>query len=93
MVKVFATAMEPLEAFQGLGFTGALVRLPVGECPPRLASLLAERRGELPVTFEYRSKEGLMARVRAGHDLRLRHDPDLAEKLAKETGCALTWTY
>ena len=93
VVKVFATAMEPLEAFQGLGFTGALVRLPVGECPPRLASLLAERRGELPVTFEYRSKEGLMARVRAGHDLRLRHDPDLAEKLAKETGCALTWTY
>jgi len=93
VVKLFATVLEPLEAFQGLGFTGALVRLPVGECPPRLASLLAERRGELPVTFEYRSKEGLVARVRAGHDLRLRHDPDLAEKLAKETGCALTWTY
>jgi DNA polymerase-3 subunit alpha len=45
------------------------------------------------VTFEYRSKEGLVARVRAGRDLRLKHDPDLAEKLAKEAGCTLTWTY
>ena len=93
VVKVFATLLEPLENFQGMGFTGALVRLPLGECPPRMATLLADHKGELPVTFEYRSKEGLTARVKAGHDLRLKHDPDLAEKLAKETGCALTWTY
>jgi DNA polymerase-3 subunit alpha len=58
-----------------------------------MATLLAEHRGNIPVTFEYRSKEGLVARVRAGRDLSLKHDPDLAEKLAKETGCALTWTY
>ncbi len=93
VVKVFATLLEPLERFQGQGFTGALVRLPPGECPPRLAALLGDHRGDLPVTFEYRSKEGLVARVRASRDLRLKHDPDLAEKLAKETGCSLTWTY
>jgi DNA polymerase-3 subunit alpha len=93
VVKVFATLLEPLESFQGMGFTGALVRLPIGECPPLVATILADHRGDLPVTFEYRSREGLLARVRAGHELRLKHDPDLAEKLAKETGCALTWTY
>jgi DNA polymerase-3 subunit alpha len=93
VVKVFATLMEPLEAFQGQGFSGALVRLPVGECPPRLATLLGHHKGDLPVTFEYRSKEGLVARVRAGRDLRLKHDPELAERLAKETGCTLSWTY
>jgi len=93
VVKVFATLLEPLESFQGTGFTGVLVRLPVGECPPRLATILADHRGDLPVTFEYRSREGLLARVKASHDLRLKHDPDLAEKLARETGCALSWTY
>jgi DNA polymerase-3 subunit alpha len=93
VVKIFATMLEPLEHFQGLGFTGALVRLPMGECPPRMASLLKDHKGELPVTFEYRSKEGLVARVKAGSELRLRHNPDLAEKLAKETGCSLSWTY
>lgn len=93
VVKVFATVLEPLESFQGQGFTGALVRLPVGECPPRLEAILKDHRGDLPVTFEYRSKEGMVARVRAGRDLRLKHDPDLAERLAKDTGCTLTWTY
>jgi DNA polymerase-3 subunit alpha len=93
VVKVFATLLEPLADFQGRGFTGVLVRLPPGECPPRMATMLAEHRGNIPVTFEYRSKEGLVARVRAGRDLSLKHDPELAEKLAKETGCALTWTF
>jgi len=93
VVKVFATLLEPLEGFQGLGFTGALVRLPPGECPPRLATIFGDHKGELPVTFEYRSKEGLVARVRAGHGLRLKYDEALKEKVAKETGCALTWTY
>jgi len=93
VVKVFATLLEPLESFQGQGFNGALVRLPPGECPPRLAPILAEHRGDLPVTFEYQSKEGLTARVKAGVDLRLKHDPNLAEKLARETGCTLSWTY
>jgi DNA polymerase-3 subunit alpha len=93
VVKLFATLMEPLAGFQGQGFSGALLRLPVGECPPRLATILADHRGDLPLTFEYRSKEGLVARVRAGRDLRLKHDPELAEKLAKEMGCTLTWTY
>ena len=63
------------------------------KCPPRLAELLSGHRGDLPVTFEYRSKEGLLARVKASAELRLKHDPNLAERLARETGCALTWTY
>ena len=93
VVKLFATVLEPLASFQGQGFNGALLRLPPGECPPRLAALLAEHRGPLPLTFEYQSKEGLVVRVRAGSDLRLKHDPELAEKLARELGCTLSWTY
>ena len=56
-------------------------------------SSMETKPSPLPVTFEYRSKEGLVARVRAGHGLRLKYDEGLKEKMAKETGCALTWTY
>ncbi|MEI6593452.1 MAG: DNA polymerase III subunit alpha [Holophagaceae bacterium] len=93
VVKVFAHVLESLESYQGRGFTGALIRLPPGECPPRLGPILADHLGDLPVTFEYRSKEGLVARVKAGKDLCLRHDPGLAERLARDTGCGLTWTF
>ena len=34
-----------------------------------------------------------VAKVKAGPELALRYDPDLGEKLARETDCALTWTY
>lgn len=93
VLKLFVTSLEPLEDFQGRGFTGALVRLPVGEMPPRLLPLLKAYAGPLPVTFEYRSKEGITARVKPGPEWRLRFDPDLADKLAKETGCGLSWNY
>ena len=93
VVKVFAAALEELKDFQGKGFTGALIRLPPGECPPRLGPILAGHPGRLPVTFEYRSRDGLVARVKAASDLCLAHHPDLAERLARETGCALTWTF
>ncbi|HET6331208.1 MAG TPA: DNA polymerase III subunit alpha [Holophagaceae bacterium] len=93
VLKLFATRMEDLESFQGKGFTGAVIRLPVGECPPGLSRVLAAHTGDLPIFFEYRSPEGLVARVKAGPDLSLKHDPDLAEKLAKECGCALSWMY
>ncbi len=93
VLKLFATRMEELESFQGKGFTGVVIRLPPGECPPNLMRVLEAAKGDLPITFEYRSKEGLLARVKAGVDLGLRHDPDLAEKLAKECGCALSWMY
>ena len=55
--------------------------------------MLKQYQGDLPVQFEYRSVEGLSARVKAGNEIRLRFDADLAEKVAKETGCGLSWTY
>ena len=58
-----------------------------------LLPILRLHAGSLPVTFEYRSREGVSARVRAGDAYRLRFDPDLAEKLAKEAGCALGWEF
>ncbi|MBS1767025.1 MAG: DNA polymerase III subunit alpha [Acidobacteria bacterium] len=93
VLKLFATRLEDLEHFQGKGFTGAVIRLPVGECPPALMKALEAHKGDLPIYFEYRSKEGLTARVKAGGDLGLKHDPDLAEKLAKSCGCGLSWMY
>lgn len=93
VLKLFATRLEDLEHFQGKGFTGAVIRLPVGECPPNLMRTLESHKGDLPVFFEYRSGEGLIARVKAGADLGLKHDPDLAEKLAKSCGCGLSWMY
>ncbi len=92
-LKLFITKIEPLAGFQSQGFTGAVIRLPVGECPPRLFKVLGELKGNLPVTFDYRSREGLHAKVKAGHEIRIKHDPNLAERLAKECGCALSWTY
>ena len=93
VLKVFATSIEDLEIFQGKGFSGAVVRLPPGQCPPNIWPLLMQYKGDLPVQFEYRSMEGFCARVKAGSEIRLRFDADLAEKLAKETGCGLSWTY
>ena len=93
VLKVFATSLEDLESFQGKGFSGAVVRLPPSQCPPNLWPLLNQYKGDLPVQFEYRSTGGLVARVKAGSDIRLRFDADLAEKMAKETGCGLSWTY
>jgi DNA polymerase-3 subunit alpha len=93
VIKLFVASVENLEDFQGRGFTGALVRLPTGEYPPQLLPLLRLHHGSLPLAFEYRSREGIVARVKAPPELNLRFDPDLAERMAKESGCALTWTY
>ncbi len=92
-LKLFVTAIEPLEGFQGRGFTGAMVRLPEGRFPEAaLMPILRLHAGNLPLTFEYR-KGGLVAKVRAGEALKLRFDPDLAERLERESGCTLAWTY
>lgn len=93
VLKIFAHSLEPLEGIQGQGFSGALVRLPAGECPPRLFAMLGEFPGSLPVYFDFKSREGLTARVKAGPDLKLRHDPDLADRVHRETGCALSWMF
>lgn len=93
VLKLFVAAMEPLEDFQGRGFTGAVVKLPAGEYPGNLLPILRLHHGHLPLTFEYRSKDGVIAKVKPGNEFKLRFDPDLAEKLAKETGCGLSWIY
>ena len=93
VLKLSVSGLERLEGFQGRGFTGAVVKLPPGEYPERLLPLLRLHHGTLPLFFEYRSKDGVVAKVKAGAELGLRYDPDLGEKLAKETGCGLTWTY
>ncbi len=92
-IKLFVTSLEPLEDFQGKGFSGALVRLPAGEYPERLVPLLRNYRGNLPLQLEYHGPRGILARVRAGSDLNVRFDPDLSDKVAKEAGCSLSWTY
>ena len=93
VLKLFVASLESLEDFQGRGFTGALVKLPPGEYPDRLLPLLRLNHGKLPLFFEYRGKDGAVAKVKAGPGLGLRYDPDLGEKLARETGCGLTWIY
>jgi DNA polymerase-3 subunit alpha len=92
-IKLFVTGLEPLEDFQGKGFSGALVKLPTGEFPHRLIPLLRLYHGNLPLHLEYRGPKGLTARVRASSEFNVRFDPDLSEKVAKEAGCALSWTY
>ncbi|BDU71661.1 DNA polymerase III subunit alpha [Mesoterricola silvestris] len=92
-IKLFVTSLEPLEDFQGKGFSGALIRLPRGEYPSRLVPLLRLYHGNLPLHLEYRGPQGILARVRASGELNVRFDPDLSEKVAKEAGCALSWTY
>jgi DNA polymerase-3 subunit alpha len=93
VLKLFVGSLENLEDFQGRGFTGALVKLPTGEYPGRLLPLLRLHHGNLPLFLEYRSKDGVIAKVKAGAEWGLRYDPDLGDKLAKEAGCGLTWTY
>jgi DNA polymerase III subunit alpha len=93
VLKIFAHGLEKLEDYQGRGFSGALIKLPPGDCPPALFKALEAYRGSLPVYFDYQGRDGLTARVKAGPELKLRHDPDLAERLAKDLGCTLTWMY
>jgi DNA polymerase-3 subunit alpha len=92
-LKLFVTGLENLEDYQGKGFNGAVVELPRGEYPDRLLPLLRLYPGPLPLQIEFRSPDGLVARVKAGADLGLRFDPELSERVAKEAGCGLRWTY
>jgi len=93
VLKLFVTGLESLEDFQGKGFNGALVRLPKGDYPDRLVPLLRLYRGSLPLHLEYQGPDGTVARIKAGPDLGLRFDPDLADRVAREAGCGLSWTY
>jgi DNA polymerase-3 subunit alpha len=93
VLKLSVISIQGLEDFQGRGFTGALVRLPVGEYPRQLLPMLRLHHGSLPLSFEYRSRDGIVARVKAPAELDLRFDPDLADRIARDAGCALTWTY
>jgi DNA polymerase-3 subunit alpha len=93
VIKLFVTALENLEDLQGKGFSGAVVKLPRGEYPERLLPLLRMYHGTLPLQIEFQGQDGIVARVKAGPELNLRFDPDLSERLVKEAGCGLSWTY
>jgi DNA polymerase-3 subunit alpha len=92
-IKLFVTGLENLEDYQGKGFNGAVVQLPKGEYPDRLLPLLRLYKGSLPLLLEYQGRDGYLARVRASADLSIRFDPDLSERVAREAGCGLRWTY
>ena len=74
-------------------FSGAVVKLPKGRYPDRLLPVLRMYHGSLPLQIEFQGQDGIVARVKAGPELSLRFDPDLAERLVKEAGCGLSWTY
>jgi len=93
VIKLFVTGLENLEDLQGKGFSGAVVKLPKGEYPDRLLPLLRMYHGTLPLQIEFQGQDGIVARVKAGPELNLRFDPDLSERLVKEAGCGLSWTY
>jgi DNA polymerase-3 subunit alpha len=93
VIKLFVTSLENLEDFQGKGFSGAVVKLPKGQYPERLLPLLRQYPGPLPLFLEFPGPDGTVARVKAGAELNVRFDPDLAERLVRETGCGLSWTY
>jgi len=93
VIKLFVTGLESLEDFQGKGFSGAVVKLPKGEYPARLLPLLRLYHGHLPLQLEFHSQEGTVARVKAPPELNVRFDPDLSDRVMKEAGCGLSWTY
>ena len=93
VLKIFVTHVEKLEDFQGRGFTGALVRLPTGNFPPNVLNVFKHFKGNLPLQFEYRSRGGYVARVKASSEWNVKFDPDLADRVFRECGCAVTWTY
>jgi len=92
-IKIFARRLEPLEDFQGRGFKGALIELPPGQYPPNLLSILRQNNGPLPLTLEYKTTSGEVAKIRAGSKFGLNFNPELAERLKTEAGCALRWMY
>jgi DNA polymerase-3 subunit alpha len=93
VIKLFVIGLESLEDFQGKGFSGAVVKLPKGQYPDRLLPLLRLYKGSLPLQIEFQGQDGTVARVKAGSELSLRFDPDLSDRVVKEAGCGLSWTY
>ncbi len=93
VIKLFVIGLESLEDFQGKGFSGAVVKLPKGKYPDRLLPLLRLYHGSLPLQIEFQGQDGTVARVKAGPELNLRFDPDLSDRVVKEAGCGLSWTY
>ena len=69
------------------------MKLPRGEYPSGLLPILRLYHGHLPLQLEYYAEDGTVARVKAGSQLNLRFDPDLSDRVAKEAGCGLSWTY
>lgn len=93
VIKIYAAQIELLDQFQGKGFTEALIALPPGEDPQDLIHYLKNIKGTIPVTFEYVSKDGIKGIVKAGDEIQLAYDPDLAQTLLKDFGSMLRWKF
>ena len=92
-IKLFITNIENLEDFQGKSLLGATIKLPKGEYPDNLLPILHMYKGLLPVQFEFQTKDNIVAIVKAGPELKIGFDPNLFEKITKETKCKLHWMY
>jgi DNA polymerase-3 subunit alpha len=92
-ITIYAKKLEPLENFQGRGFTGALIELPQGQYPEKLLAILSQNAGTLPLVMEYRTAGGEIVKIRSAAKYRLNYSPDLAERLKAETGCQLRWLH
>jgi DNA polymerase-3 subunit alpha len=92
-VTIYAKRLEPLESFQGRGFTGAIIELPQGQYPEKLLAILGQNAGGLPLAMEYRTTGGEIVKIRAAAKYRLNYSPDLAERLRAEAGCSLRWLH
>ena len=67
------------------------ITAPATDAPPApITQIDTENPTGIPIGRPIR---GTVARVRAGTELNVRFDPDLSDKVAKEAGCALNWTY
>jgi hypothetical protein len=55
--------------------------------------ILRQNSGHLPLTLEYKTADGEVAKIRAGSKFGLGFNPELAERLKAETGCMLRWMY
>ncbi|MCL1893593.1 MAG: DNA polymerase III subunit alpha [Holophagaceae bacterium] len=92
-IKVYVKKLEPLEHFQGRGFTGAIIELPQGEYPQTLLDFLKQNKGNLPLLLKYKATTGEIVDIRAGSKLGLAFNPDLAEQLKTKTGCTIKWLH
>jgi len=91
VIKLFVTGLESLEDSRARA-SAAPGPAAQGQYPDRLLPLLRLYHGPLPVQMEFQGQDGLVARIKAGpNGPEVR--PDLSDRMVKEAGCGLSWTY